>query len=72
MDVRTAIIHRPELFERGFIGIVGEIGENILRYIWCTELRKQFDLDSGETYETRGDLEKCMGGIRTRANRGNP
>ncbi len=60
MDFRTAIINRPDLFERAFIGLIGDIGEKILQHIWCSKLREQFDLEFEETYQTAGDLAKCI------------
>lgn len=67
MDLRTSIIYRPELFERAFIGIIGDIGVGILEHIWYTKLRMQFDLDSSESYQIAGDLAKCIRAIPTKA-----
>ncbi|AIF82409.1 hypothetical protein NTE_00327 [Candidatus Nitrososphaera evergladensis SR1] len=69
MDIRAAIIYRPDLFERAFIGMLGDIGERILANIWCSKLREQFELDSSVTYHKAGDLVKCIQTIRARANR---
>ncbi|AIC16890.1 hypothetical protein [Nitrososphaera viennensis] len=38
MDVRTAIMQRPDLFERAFIAILGEIGERVLAFV-CNKLQ---------------------------------
>jgi RecB family endonuclease NucS len=64
MDVHTAIIERPDLFERALIGVLGCIGERILAHIWCLKLRKQFRLDPSLTYHKAGDLVRCIEGIR--------
>lgn len=68
MDVRTAIIERPDLFERAFIAILGEIGERILAYIWCAKLCHKLNLGSLPMYQKAGDLTKCIEAIRKRAN----
>ncbi len=60
MDLQTAIINRPDLFERAFIGMTGDIGERILRHIWSSNLREQFGLEFEETYQGAGDLAKCI------------
>ena len=68
MDIRTAIIERPDLFERAIIGMLGSIGERILARIWCVNLREQFRLDPRLIYHNAGDLVRCIEAIRKRAN----
>ncbi len=67
MDVRTAIIDRPDLFERAIIGMFGGTGERILAHIWCVNLRKQFRLDFDLVYHSAGDLVRCIEAIRERS-----
>jgi hypothetical protein len=70
MDLRTAIMNRPDLFERAFIGLTGDIGERILQHIWCSKLREQFDLQFEETYQVAGDLAKCIRAIPPKVDTG--
>jgi hypothetical protein len=72
IGVRTAIIHKPELFERAFIEILGEMGERILGCIWNSELRSKFSLDINLGYHEAGDLAKCIGALHARGNRISP
>jgi hypothetical protein len=44
MDMRTAMIQRPDLFESAFIEILGGIGEKILAKA-CYEVQTQFHVD---------------------------
>lgn len=67
MDLQTSIIYRPEVFEHAFIEIIGHISERILECIWNTKLSKEFDLDFGITYQTGGDLAKCIRAIPMKA-----
>jgi hypothetical protein len=59
MDVRTAIMQRPEYFERAFVALLGTGGEHLLVSI-CAELHKEFQLDIGIIYTKIGDLKKCI------------
>lgn len=68
MDLRTAIIYRPELFECAFIGVIGAMGEKLLEYIWSSKLQEQFKLTSSETFQSVGDLAKCIRAIHGKAN----
>ena len=67
MDVRSALIYRPDLFEKAFLGIFGEGGEKLLSEIWHSKLCSKFALDSSMTYRKAGDLVKCIQTIRARA-----
>lgn len=66
MDIRYAIIHRPDLFERAFIGMLGDIDERILGHVWCSKLCEQFNLHPALTYHTAGDLIRCIEAIHAR------
>jgi hypothetical protein len=59
MDIRRAVMQRPDLFERAFIGILGEIGERILANV-CSKLQTEFHLDGNIAYAKAGDLARCM------------
>lgn len=67
MDVRSALIHRPELFEKAFIGLLGDAGEKMLSEIWHSKLNDKFALDSSMTYRKAGDLVKCIYAIKAKA-----
>jgi hypothetical protein len=60
MDARTALVERPDLFERAFVGLLGESGKKILVDI-CEELCTRFLLDDKKATDlnTR-DLAECM------------
>ncbi|AIF85446.1 hypothetical protein NTE_03418 [Candidatus Nitrososphaera evergladensis SR1] len=60
MDLRTAIVARPDLFERAFHSIFGNTGFRILEPVY-DELHKEFGLDKDLTYLGRGDFAKFMG-----------
>ncbi|HZT34343.1 MAG TPA: hypothetical protein VFA15_00370 [Nitrososphaera sp.] len=59
MDARTAIIKRPDLFERAFVGMLGEPGKKILADI-CEGLCMEFLLDRNAAGLRTGDLAECM------------
>ncbi|MEO9364139.1 MAG: hypothetical protein ABI348_09585 [Nitrososphaera sp.] len=59
MDAHTAIIKRPDLFERAFVGMLGEPGKKILADI-CEGLCTEFLLDREAAGLRIGDLAKCM------------
>jgi hypothetical protein len=59
MDIRTALINRPDLFERIFIGILGTAGERILAWTW-DKLSGELALDKDIQYAKKGDLARCM------------
>ncbi|HVX02069.1 MAG TPA: hypothetical protein VHA09_02850 [Nitrososphaera sp.] len=60
MDVRTAIIARPDLFERAFIGTLGTPGEKILADI-CEGLYARFLIDKNAVgLVDTGNLARCM------------
>lgn len=59
MDARTAIIERPDLFERAFVGLLGEAGKKILADI-CEGLCAEFLLDENAADLKTGDLAECM------------
>lgn len=59
MDVRTAIMERPDLFERAFIGTLGTPGEKILADI-CEGLCTRFLIDRDVPGLDTGNLAKCM------------
>lgn len=60
MDIRDAIIYRPDLFVRALASILGEIVERLLIYIWQSRTSKKFDISSVPKYEKSGDLANCM------------
>lgn len=62
MDVRTAIVKRPDLFERAFLSVLGNAGEPILKII-CDEMRTQHRLKIAP-YSKAGDLVKCIKNIQ--------
>lgn len=59
IDVRTAIITRPDLFERAFVGTLGEPGKKILANI-CKGLCARFLIDGDAAGLDAGNLAKCM------------
>lgn len=66
MQVRTAIIQRPDLFERAFTGMLGEMGERVLETVFH-RLHAELRLDSAIGYSKFGDLPKCMALISQRS-----
>jgi hypothetical protein len=66
MDIRTAIVQRPDLFERGFIGLIGPLAEKFLLDI-CDKIRLDFCLGDAIRYSKKGDFAKYMA-IATRSN----
>lgn len=78
MDIRTAIMQRPDLFERAFIGILGEVGERILASV-CNNtlpLMRQAELPRDGTnndddssnvvaYSKAGDFAKYISAATT-------
>ncbi len=54
MEVRTAIIKRPDLFERAFIHALGEAGEQLLKNV-CTDMHTKYALQ-GSRYVKKEDL----------------
>ncbi|MEO9363207.1 MAG: hypothetical protein ABI348_04830 [Nitrososphaera sp.] len=63
MDMRAAIIQRPDLFERAFIEVLGETGERILMNV-CGRLHAELHLDENSAYSKAGDLARCMAIVR--------
>lgn len=63
MEVRTAIIKRPDLFERAFIHALGEAGEALLKTI-CGDIHKDYAL-AGRQYSKKGDLPACIAMARS-------
>lgn len=59
MDVRAAIIQRPDRFERAFIEVLGETGERILMNM-CSRLHAELNLEGNFAYSKAGDLARCM------------
>jgi hypothetical protein len=59
MDARTAIIERPDLFERAFVGMLGVPGKKILADV-CEELCAKFFIDRNAAGLGTGDLAKCV------------
>lgn len=59
MDARTAIMERPDLFERAFVGMLGAPGKKILADI-CEELCAKFLVDRDAAGLGTGDLARCM------------
>ncbi len=70
IDIHSAIIHRPELFERAIMTILGESGQSMLAYIWHSKLCKQIDLSFAPGYEKSGDLVQCIAAVRARDGEG--
>lgn len=70
LDIHSAIIHRPELFERAIITILGESGQSMLAYIWRARCCRQLDLSFAPAYEKSGDLVKCIAAVRARDGEG--
>lgn len=66
MDVKRAILERPELFERAFHAMLGKAGHAILAIV-CKKVYAQLELDKEIKYMKFGDLAKCMAMVNNRA-----
>ncbi|WP_148701103.1 hypothetical protein [Candidatus Nitrososphaera evergladensis] len=64
IDIRTAIVEHPAVFERAFIGLIGPLGEKFLADV-CEKVQSELDLDQSTRYSKAGDLAKY---IRTASN----
>lgn len=61
MKIKTAILRRPELFERTFLDVLGgEAGVRIL-IDTCNNVGKRLDIDA--SYSSRGDFAQFMNTI---------
>ncbi len=59
VDVCSAIIAYPSVFERAFIGLIGPLGENFLVRA-CEKVQVDLGLDDSVRYSKIGDLEKFI------------
>jgi hypothetical protein len=64
IDIRTAIIEHPAVFERAFIGLIGPLGEKFLADV-CKEVKSELNLNHYATYSKAGDFEKYIIGVST-------
>lgn len=55
IDIQTAIIEQPAVFERAFIGLIGPLGEKFLADV-CEKVQSKLDLDNYATYSRSGDF----------------
>ena len=67
MDLLICIMHRPEVVERAFIGIIGVRDERIVEHTWSSRLQEQFKITLRETYQSQGDLAKCIRAVHGKA-----
>lgn len=67
MDLRICIAYLPELIERALIEIIGEMGERILEHIWSSKFQEQFKITLRKTYQSEGDLAKCIRAVHGKA-----
>lgn len=59
IDVRTAIIEQPAVFERAFLGLIGPLGEKFLVDV-CEKVQADLELDSYAQYSKTGDFAKYI------------
>ncbi|AIF84313.1 hypothetical protein NTE_02259 [Candidatus Nitrososphaera evergladensis SR1] len=59
IDIRTAIVEHPAVFERAFIGLIGPLGEKFLADV-CEKVQSELDLDHYATYSRVGDFAKYI------------
>lgn len=59
MDIRTAIIREPAIFESAFLGLIGPLGEKFLADV-CEKVQSDLALDRLATYSRIGDLERYV------------
>ncbi len=59
VDIRTAIIEYPSVFERAFIGLIGPLGEKFLATV-CENVLYHLGLDDTVRYSQVGDLVKFI------------
>lgn len=59
IDIRTAIIEEPGVFERAFIGLIGPLGEKFLANV-CEKVQSELDLNHHTTYSKVGDFAKYI------------
>lgn len=63
IKVETAILERPDLFERAFLNVLGKVGVKVLADM-CDELREQLQLETNLGYSQKGDFARFMLAIR--------
>lgn len=59
VDIRTAIIEYPSVFERAFIGLIGPLGEKFLANV-CENVQHDLGLDNSVRYSRGGDFAKYI------------
>ncbi len=59
VDICNAITQYPSVFERSFIGVIGQIGEDFLVNA-CQKVQVDLGLDPSRRYSRIGDLAKYM------------
>ncbi len=55
MDIRTAVMQRPDIFEGALVELLGQMGEILL-----VKMCQDIGLDDSLHYSRPGDLAKCM------------
>ncbi len=59
VDIRTAIIKYPSVFEQAFIGLIGPLGEKFLANV-CENVQHDLGLDDSIRYSKVGDFAKYI------------
>jgi hypothetical protein len=63
MDIRTAMIEHPDIFERAFIGLIGPLGEKFLANI-CKKMQSDLNLSQDISYSKVGGFAKYIKAVR--------
>lgn len=59
VDICSAIIEYPSVFERALIGLIGPMGENFFVNV-CEKVQAELGLDDSTSYMKGGDLAKFI------------